>query len=654
MFPINIFKCNKGQSRIKLPTIPIGYDPYQFEILSEKSFYSIIEKIQFHTERMLVDYKVEDTFCFYCGTRTKNIIPAFLHDKSGINLWMYTDWRCSYIICEECCNHAGKVQINYQKKVLEIKGAGRKRPKKVLEFEPDILLPTLEPSFLHFNYKINGYLEGVSKRAANTINKFSLNRPELVNRRLRFISEFKDSMYKDISDLSLNIKNKENFFDTFFLTFENEVEFENSRNFISYAKLFMNLNPLYYHATEILQLTKTFKRDNRLFGMYEKEYAIDLPSISKISINGLRNFSHYQEIEFDGKNNLVIIGENGVGKSTLLEIFKIGLNSKRRTSLRDLIDKNEEFINYEIEYSNTDTYAHTLNKEYQKIYKEGHKMPYNLVEVSEYRISKRNIRDFEKLLQEQKNNTSLIDWTIRQLKILLDLPQDYLLHLSNENVYWYQNSSQNDRFYFEYFSSGYTSLITIFYKILKSIVQKGNVDREYDINFSKLASTIVLIDEIELHLHPKFKKEIIGVLKKVFPEVLFIMTTHDPLILKSAKNSKIAVLNKREEKTFIEKDIPSHEDLTTEQILTSPIFGLSTISDNNEDFKIYYDALNNKDWSIVEKQIEKLSSSGFFGKTYRELVALSTIDIFLARKEVPNREKLEEILEKLDSKYEKN
>ncbi len=132
------------------------------------------------------------------------------------------------------------------------------------------------------------------------------------------------------------------------------------------------------------------------------------------------------------------------------------------------------------------------------------------------------------------------------------------------------------------------------------------------------------------------------------------MTTHDPLILKSAKNSKIVVLNKKENKTFIEKNIPFYEDLSTEQILTSPIFGLSTMTDNNEDFEIYYNALNNKQWDIVDKQIKKLSSSGFFGKSYREFIALSAIDIFLARKEIPNIEKIEDILKELDKIHEKN
>jgi predicted ATP-binding protein involved in virulence len=45
------------------------------------------------------------------------------------------------------------------------------------------------------------------------------------------------------------------------------------------------------------------------------------------------------------------------------------------------------------------------------------------------------------------------------------------------------------------------------------------------------ASGIVLIDEIELHLHPSWQQRIIGDLRKTFPKVQFICTTHSPQVL---------------------------------------------------------------------------------------------------------------------------
>ncbi|MCC6724335.1 MAG: AAA family ATPase, partial [Saprospiraceae bacterium] len=44
---------------------------------------------------------------------------------------------------------------------------------------------------------------------------------------------------------------------------------------------------------------------------------------------------------------------------------------------------------------------------------------------------------------------------------------------------------------------------------------------------------VVLIDEIDLHLHPKWQRNIVGDLKRIFPNCQFIVTTHSPFIIQS-------------------------------------------------------------------------------------------------------------------------
>lgn len=54
---------------------------------------------------------------------------------------------------------------------------------------------------------------------------------------------------------------------------------------------------------------------------------------------------------------------------------------------------------------------------------------------------------------------------------------------------------------------------------------------------------IVLIDEIELHLHPKWQRKIIPALKSVFPNVQFITTTHSPQILSSLSDKEVIIIH---------------------------------------------------------------------------------------------------------------
>lgn len=55
-------------------------------------------------------------------------------------------------------------------------------------------------------------------------------------------------------------------------------------------------------------------------------------------------------------------------------------------------------------------------------------------------------------------------------------------------------------------------------------------------------SGIVLIDELELHLHPKWQRHICKVLKKVFPMLQIIITTHSPNILVELKKNELFIL----------------------------------------------------------------------------------------------------------------
>ncbi|MHC5775434.1 AAA family ATPase [Nostoc sp.] len=60
-------------------------------------------------------------------------------------------------------------------------------------------------------------------------------------------------------------------------------------------------------------------------------------------------------------------------------------------------------------------------------------------------------------------------------------------------------------------------------------------------------SGAVLIDEIELHLHPKWQREIIPALTRTFPNCQFIVTTHSPQVISQVKPEGIYILEKTDE-----------------------------------------------------------------------------------------------------------
>ncbi|MEH2013754.1 AAA family ATPase [Nostoc sp.] len=64
---------------------------------------------------------------------------------------------------------------------------------------------------------------------------------------------------------------------------------------------------------------------------------------------------------------------------------------------------------------------------------------------------------------------------------------------------------------------------------------------------------VVLIDEIELHLHPKWQREIIPALTRTFPNCQFIVTTHSPQVISQVKPEGIYILEKTDEGVVVKK-----------------------------------------------------------------------------------------------------
>lgn len=80
---------------------------------------------------------------------------------------------------------------------------------------------------------------------------------------------------------------------------------------------------------------------------------------------------------------------------------------------------------------------------------------------------------------------------------------------------------------------------------------------------------IVLIDELDLHLHPKWQRRIVGDLKRAFPLIQFITTTHSPFIIQSLKLGE--VLNLGAEKPMEENfNALSIEDIA-EEVMDIPL-----------------------------------------------------------------------------------
>lgn len=121
---------------------------------------------------------------------------------------------------------------------------------------------------------------------------------------------------------------------------------------------------------------------------------------------------------------------------------------------------------------------------------------------------------------------------------------------------------------------------------------------------------IVLIDEVDLHLHPKWQRKVVGKLMNIFPEVQWVMTTHSPFVLANVLTEQARVLI--DNKCLMIKDLlPNFSSYGADlEKIVSLLFKLSDYipSEVNELFKSYFAAIDANEYDEAAKIEEELVS----------------------------------------------
>lgn len=91
-------------------------------------------------------------------------------------------------------------------------------------------------------------------------------------------------------------------------------------------------------------------------------------------------------------------------------------------------------------------------------------------------------------------------------------------------------------------SDGYRSILSLMFELLRQLILKYGVEKVFKKqNEIEIVSSpgVVLIDEIDAHLHPTWQTRIGQWFTKYFPNIQFIVTTHSPLVCRACENGSI-------------------------------------------------------------------------------------------------------------------
>jgi len=394
---------------------------------------------------------------------------------------------------------------------------------------------------------------------------------------------------------------------------------------------------------------------------YRKQQKIKSVYIKGFHIKNYQGIRDTQIDDLPSKPSWIFLtGENGLGKTLLLKVLSMGLYGDEEDIITPREKESDIQVNYCYVYG-TDRKLKVDNSTRQPLFFR------TLQTLAAYGPSRLEIQANDSQKQQVRKSTATYnlfhtDGILKNIesellisyydspekfeklcnmlialipslgKIELDKKRRKILYYEKAETYNGQQTTTFEPIEYEHLASGIRSLVATagdIYLRLSDAQQKLDNSILEIMNMEKTLSDesiyspnelfgIVIIDEFDLHLHPKWQREIPALLSKVFPNVQFIVSTHSPIpLLGSPPDSVFLKIDRTIEKginvkrlILLEKNI---SNLLPNSILTSPIFDFEQFfpvtHDRNEPIETadYYKTILEK--NVLEKELNILGDS---------------------------------------------
>lgn len=305
-----------------------------------------------------------------------------------------------------------------------------------------------------------------------------------------------------------------------------------------------------------------------------------------------------EEIPIDSKW-IFITGENGYGKTSILQSILLGLYGTKDKEI-DLLSNTDCNIAVEFKNHNENEINHTFGF--------GHKSIKNIVCYGPSRLQIQEARTKNEIAKQSNLTYSLfnpdgillnIEYDLLIWKLANDekfekvkaiflrlIPQlsDIQIKDNRDVVYIEKEQSETVQEYealpFDKLASGFRSIIAM----IGDMIVRFYEYQPHILNPSDFTG-IAIIDELDLHWHPKLQKRLPELFSGAFPFIQFIVTTHSVIpFLGAPKNSVFLKVHRTKEKGVeIERLDIDIKNLLPNILLTSSLFDMDSVKQiNNE------------------------------------------------------------------------
>jgi hypothetical protein len=569
--------------------------------------------------------------------------------------WLAGAWENLYLVCTACNSASGRrfpvdgprvsLPTNAMVKAYVKRDSGE-WPYFPIQEKSLLLDPCYDGKFYqHFRAEMSGALVPISKRGTATAEVFRLNRPDLVAARKDTMLSY--ARYLCLGEVVQAPPPSEREVDIF--SFQ-QLEFGGFwylilREFaarLPEAHSARSLQPNFIGTTLRRQdpaiLTRLFDGTPAASSVAEDNGAPDR-DIDTIHIKNFKAIENMTlvlqppEADADAEGvtqrpALVILGENSAGKSSILEAIALTLCKSHELAALDLASRTlmltDEYLGGALDarrpatvtISFSDGQHATLDANENGIVRGGAARRRPVFAYGAFRqylensVSDSPAKAIVSLFKSDEILTNPEQWLLslaeddfirvaRALRDIFSVDQTYDFikrEPSKKRCILINGAAKNaGKTPLSLASSGFRSLLGMLCEVMEGLLQDGV--RSGAESFESIHA-VVLIDEVEAHMHPRWKMQIMRGLRRALPGVTFIATTHDPLCLRGLKEGEAVVVRRVHdaaaesgalaEKVELLVDLPDLTKLSVEQLLTSDFFGL--VSTENSELEDAIDA----------------------------------------------------------------
>ncbi|PKG52340.1 retron system putative HNH endonuclease [Olleya sp. 1-3] len=638
-----------------------------------------IQDLQIKLDEVKVELLKKTNYkCAYCESKIDSLeatIDHFRPHYAAANTsgkisqehywWLALKWNNLLPSCSECNTNKRNYFPIYKKRAT----VNYYAKDTLFNIEAPIFIdPEFENPEEYFKYLETGEILPLTERAKITIELLNLNRQQLVRKRREIVHET-NAFLSEINSSESTDKSKDRFNHIISLL-ENSFE-DDDKPYLGLRRFLVRkfINELNYPLKNISDIS--FKRKLKLIDRSEASWDSD-PDFdpgSRFQIDNILifNYRSINKLNINFKRTkskkagwAILIGENGVGKSSALSATLKTLIGRNYNGLR--FNKNEVNRNYEeedariiISFEDSLMAEASISKNTRANYllPKDYFINSTIIAFSPFKHSSKSddynsrfkggcfVDNFIKPSVPLHNALKFIlaltpeqfEFVAIALLDLMMLDGKARIHRKlHKDEVWFQYNDSGRKEFFDQLSDGYQSVITLGCNIIEGLL--------FNNESIENASGFVVIDEIGANLHPRWKMQIVKRLRRTFPNVQFLVTTHDPLCLKGIEENETYVLKSNNGELEVLTDLPNPSEYRADQLLTSEFFGLfSTVDpEMEEEFKEYYELLyKDKDTlKISEKRRlndlkKSLRDKNHLGDTFREELLYIAIDEILAK-----------------------